>query len=56
VATFASVLMVIFMAKPKAARADFSPDAPEVDPGSMASAPTLLVGGVMTMTGRNRRA
>jgi len=28
---------------------------PEIDPGSMASALTLLIGGVLTLTGRQRR-
>jgi hypothetical protein len=29
--------------------------APEIDPGSMASAMTLLVGGMLMITGRRRR-
>lgn len=29
--------------------------APEIDPGSMASALTLVSGGVLVLTGRNRR-
>lgn len=39
------------------ARADdpFNP-VPEIDPGSMASAMTLLVGGAMMLTGRSRKA
>lgn len=31
-------------------------DVPEIDPGSMGGALTLLVGGVMMLTGRARRA
>ena len=46
-------LALIFSAFSSPAKALF--DAPEVDPGSMASALTLLVGGVMTLTGRVRR-
>ena len=41
------------------ARADdggLIPSAPEIDPGSMASAMTLLVGGAMMLTGRSRKA
>ena len=40
------------------ARADLGPPpaAPEIDPGSMASAMTLLVGGAMMLTGRSRKA
>jgi hypothetical protein len=30
-------------------------DAPEIDPGSMASALTLLTGGTLMLTRRNRR-
>jgi len=31
------------------------PPTPEIDPGSMASALTLLIGGAMVLTGRSRR-
>jgi len=53
--TFAIVLMVMLVAKPNRAMAALQ-DAPEIDPGSMASAMTLLVGGVLSLTGRVRRA
>lgn len=32
------------------------PDAPEIDPGSMASALTLLSGGLMVVFGRRRKS
>lgn len=32
------------------------PAAPEIDPGSMGSAVTLLIGGLMLMTGRRRKS
>lgn len=32
------------------------PKAPEIDPGSMSSAVTLLIGGLMLMTGRRRKS
>jgi hypothetical protein len=54
----ASVLAVVFalsLAAPKAAVAA-APDTPEIDPGSMAGAMTLLVGGVLALTDRNRRS
>ena len=52
-ATSALGLALIFSAFSSPAKALF--DAPEVDPGSMASALTLLAGGVLTLTGRVRR-
>lgn len=52
VAALGLALMVSALAAPASAGLD----APEVDPGSLASALTLLVGGVMTLTGRVRRA
>jgi hypothetical protein len=32
------------------------PDAPEIDPGSIGSALTLLTGGVFLLTGKSRKA
>ena len=53
VASFGLGLALMVSAVAGSARADFS--VPEVDPGSMASALTLLTGGVLTLTGRVRR-
>ena len=52
----ASVLGLALMFSALAAPASAGLDAPEVDPGSLASALTLLVGGAMTLAGRVRRA
>ena len=52
---FGLVFPVAFVARPQRAMADVNL-APEIDPGSMAGAMTLLIGGVMTLTGRTRRA
>ena len=51
-----AALGLALMASALAAPAFAGLDAPEVDPGSIGSALTLLVGGVMTLTGRVRRA
>ena len=48
-------LALMMSATAGSARAGFLA-APEVDPSSLASALTLLVGGVLTLTGRARRA
>ena len=45
-------LVAVLMAKPAMASIN---EAPEIDPGSMAGAMTLLVGGVLSLTGRVRR-
>jgi hypothetical protein len=50
------VLIGMSVAAPKLAHATPPPDAPEIDPGSMAGAMTLLVGGVLALTDRNRRS
>ena len=52
----ASVLGLALIVSAVAAPAHAGFDVPEVDPGSLAGAVTLLVGGVMTLTGRVRRA
>jgi hypothetical protein len=53
-ATFAAVVIAV-IAVPKVSRADFNP-VPEIDPGSMAGAMTLLVGGFLALTDRARRS
>lgn len=53
VASFGLGLALMISGVAGSARADFS--VPEVDPGSLASALTLLTGGVLTLTGRVRR-
>jgi hypothetical protein len=51
------VLVGMTLAAPKAAHATAPPpDAPEIDPGSIAGAMTLLVGGVLVLTDRARRS
>ncbi len=55
VSSILAVLLAVTMSAPKLARADFMPAAPEIDPSSMAGALTLLVGGVLALTDRNRR-
>jgi hypothetical protein len=53
----ASALAVFFamtLVAPKAARADGG--TPEIDPGSMAGAMTLLAGGVLALTDRKRQS
>ena len=52
--SFAVVMMLTMVGKPKSAYAIFDP-VPEIDPGSMAGAMTLLVGGCLSLTGRVRR-
>lgn len=52
----AAVLGLALMVSAFAAPASAALDAPEVDPGSLASALTLLAGGIVTLTGRIRRA
>ena len=47
-------LALVLSAAAGTATASF--DVPEIDPGSMGGALTLLVGGVMMLTGRARRA
>ena len=54
VASFGLGLALIVSAVAGSARADFV--APEVDPGSLASALTLLTGGFLTLTARVRRS
>jgi len=49
-----AVLAAMMFAAPQVARAGGG-DVPEIDPGSMAGAMTLLVGGVLALTDRNRR-
>ncbi len=49
-------LVLVLSALAGAARAGaLPPPTPEIDPGSMASALTLLIGGAMVLTGRSRR-
>jgi hypothetical protein len=48
-----SIPSTMLFVTPKAAQAGF--DVPEIDPTSMAGALTLLVGGVLVLTDRNRR-
>ncbi len=48
--------LVISAASGLAQAGDSTPNAPEVDPGSLASVVTLVTGGVLTLTGRIRRA
>ena len=55
IASFGLGLALMMAATAPAARAGLA-EAPEVDPGSLASVVTLLVGGVMTLTGRARRS
>jgi hypothetical protein len=54
VTTGLSILVAMMLATPKVAKADFQ--VPEIDPGSMAGAMTLLVGGVLALTDRVRRS
>ena len=54
ITSFGLGLALLLAATAPAAHAALA-DAPEVDPGSLASVATLLVGGVMTLTGRIRR-
>ena len=53
VASFGLGLALMVTAVAGTAHAEFQ--VPEVDPGSLASALTLLTGGVLTLTGRVRR-
>ena len=48
-------LLLVMAAVTGTVRADESVSAPEIDPGSMASALTLLTGGLLTLTDRLRR-
>jgi hypothetical protein len=48
------MLIGMMFASPKAAQA--AVEAPEIDPGSIAGAMTLLVGGVLALTDRARRS
>ena len=50
-----AVLLAMLVAAPSAVQAG-SGNGPEIDPGSMAGAMTLLVGGVLALTDRNRRS
>jgi hypothetical protein len=52
-ATFLGVIVVALAGAPKIAKADLG--TPEIDPGSMAGALTLLVGGALALTDRIRR-
>ena len=47
--------LMISAASGLATAGDGTPNAPEVDPGSLASVVTLVTGGVLTLTGRIRR-
>jgi hypothetical protein len=49
------LVLIMMIATPKTAHAG-SPATPEIDPGSMAGAMTLLVGGVLALTDRSRRS
>ena len=53
VAAVLSVLTAMMFVGPKMAFA--GGDVPEIDPTSMAGAMTLLIGGVLSLTDRNRR-
>ena len=54
--SFVAAFAVVYAARPNRAMADLpTGPAPEIDPSSMAGAMTLLVGGVLTLTGRSRR-
>jgi len=50
-ARFACGVLMVFVASSGVARADFG-DVPEIDPGSIVSALTLLSGGVLMLTAR----
>ncbi len=52
--TFVAVLVALMIGAPKMAHASLG--VPEIDPGSMAGALTLLVGGVLALTDRVRHA
>jgi hypothetical protein len=51
-----ALLVGWMMASPKATHAASPPPVPEIDPGSMAGALTLLVGGFLALTDRVRRS
>lgn len=55
VAAMLSVMVAMLALGPKSAVAGLG-DSPEIDPGSIAGAMTLLVGGVLSLTDRIRRA
>jgi hypothetical protein len=48
-------LLLVFVACSSMARADFPVPTPEIDPGSVGSALTLLGGGFLMLTARFRR-
>ncbi len=50
-----ALFVAMMIAAPKAAHASIG-GVPEIDPSSMAGAMTLLVGGVLVLTDRNRRS